>query len=210
MLGLVFMKKIINWIKLNKKDKLFLILFSMFCFLLFSTSMMFFSLCAFFNISKEIVISAYTNLLVFNATIFAPLAAYFFIDNWKDQKNLSFFSKEAKKLWLSLQKTEDYSYIIDRLIDKHNINYYNQHDEFSIFFNKLTNTLNEVHYFIELTDDREVIGEINDSYISCQNIYEIFLENGDFHEQKDKKQRTELIEINEKIRIKLKKYIIIN
>lgn len=205
-----FIKDFINWIKLNKKDKLFLILFSMFCFILFSTSIMFFSLCAFFHISKETVISAYTNLLVFNATIFAPLAAYFFIDNWKDQKNLSFFSKEAKKLWLNLQKTEDYSYTIDRIIDKYNINYYNQHDEFSIFFNKLTKTLNEVHYFIELTDDRKIIGKINDSYISCQNIYESYLENGYFQEQKDKKQRTELIEINKKIRSELKKYIIIN
>ena len=32
------------------------------------------------------IIGAYTNLLVFNATLFTPIAAYFFYDNWKDQR----------------------------------------------------------------------------------------------------------------------------
>lgn len=32
------------------------------------------------------LLGAYTNLLVFNATLFTPIAAYFFYDNWKEQR----------------------------------------------------------------------------------------------------------------------------
>lgn len=205
---MVTMKILKETFRTFKEDHLFWLLFILFIFLWALSTVIFTSFCIVYKLPFKDAIGAYTNLLVFDATIFAPLAAYFFIDNWKEQKNKTFFSMEAKNLWLQLQKTEDYSYILDRLIIDYTIDYYNKLDEFDVFLKQLITTLNSVHYFIELTDDKN-IAEANDKYISIQNKYEEFLRIGKFNKEYDENNRMKLIQINQNIRRLLKEYIII-
>lgn len=64
-------------------------MFALFVFLLLATSIIFWNRYNYYGVNVDAtLIGAYTNLLVFNATIFTPIAAYFFYDNWKEQKKL--------------------------------------------------------------------------------------------------------------------------
>lgn len=70
-------------------DRLFWILFKLFIFIWLASTVVFVFFCYFYNVrGTEGSIGAYMNLLVFDATIFAPIAAYFFYDNWKEQNSL--------------------------------------------------------------------------------------------------------------------------
>ncbi|PPC04604.1 hypothetical protein SOI76_14850 [Acinetobacter pittii] len=67
----------------NLVRKLIVILSS----LIFVTTIIFIAVNVLLGIAVDSgLIGAYTNLLVFNATLFTPIAAYFFYDNWKDQR----------------------------------------------------------------------------------------------------------------------------
>lgn len=71
-----------------KENHLFWLMFVLFFFLWLVSTVIFTAICMSKGISiTEGSLGAYANILVFDATIFAPIAAYFFYDNWKDQKN---------------------------------------------------------------------------------------------------------------------------
>lgn len=42
--------------------------------------------------------AVFSNLLVWSATIFTPIAAYFFYDSWKEQYNHSIYSKQVQEV----------------------------------------------------------------------------------------------------------------
>ncbi|WP_180044486.1 MULTISPECIES: hypothetical protein [unclassified Acinetobacter] len=71
-----------------KENFLFWLMFGVFFILWLTTTGIFIFFCRYYGVyGTEGSIGAYANLLVFDATIFAPIAAYFFYDNWKEQKN---------------------------------------------------------------------------------------------------------------------------
>lgn len=196
-------------LKTYKDDYLFYLLFLIFVFLWLTTTVIFWVACTKNGIKLDAtLIGSYANLLVFIATLFAPIAAYFFIDRWKEEKNKTFFSSEARAVWFTLQETEDFSYKIDLLLEKNKVISYNDFDIFQQFAEQLTFCLNRVHYFHELTDDSE-IGKKNDYYISAQDTYHFMIEGNLFSLDEDQKQRRELIKVNEELRKLLIKHIII-
>lgn len=86
-----------------KENHLFWLMFVLFFFLWLVSTVIFTSICMINKISiTEGSLGAYANILVFDATIFAPIAAYFFYDNWKIQHNAKLYydlgSEVLKKL----------------------------------------------------------------------------------------------------------------
>lgn len=86
-----------NWINFYKEERLFWFLSLIFIFIWFTSTVIFTVFCRIYNINGDDgSIGAYANILVFDATIFAPIAAYFFYDNWKIQAHYKNISDAAK------------------------------------------------------------------------------------------------------------------
>lgn len=84
---------------LFKENYLFWLMFGVFFILWLTTTAIFVFYCNYYDVrGTEGSIGAYANLLVFDATIFAPIAAYFFYDNWKEQKNYELQKELMMKL----------------------------------------------------------------------------------------------------------------
>ena len=123
-----------------KEDKMFWLLFILFFFLWFITTVIFTAFCLVYDIEMDAgSIGAYANFLVFDATIFAPIAAYFFIDNWKNEKQYDLEKEQILKVLDSLikvstdlntikintneiKKVKNEFYYAPNLITKNNIN----------------------------------------------------------------------------------------
>ncbi|MBJ8445919.1 hypothetical protein [Acinetobacter bereziniae] len=96
------MKKLNKIFNTFKEDHLFWLLFLLFIFLWGISTVIFIAFCKVYALPFKDAISPYTNILVFDATIFAPLAAYFFIDNWKKQKQYEIGKQYAENILKTL------------------------------------------------------------------------------------------------------------
>ncbi len=75
--------------KLVKEEFIFWLMFLLFFMIWLISTIIFYSFCITNGIKIDAtLIGSYANILVFNATIFAPIAAYFFYDMWKKQNKL--------------------------------------------------------------------------------------------------------------------------
>lgn len=54
-----------------------------------------------------------TNLLIWSATLYAPVVAYMAFDNWREQTNKQMLANEAKELWKSTKELEKQFLSID-------------------------------------------------------------------------------------------------
>ncbi len=97
---------------LYKENFLFWLMFKVFVFIWLLSTVIFIAFCNYYGVEGDgSSIGAYMNLLVFDATIFAPIAAYFFYDNWKEQHNLT---KKVQKAEMLL---ETYHLITQRFVN---------------------------------------------------------------------------------------------
>lgn len=61
-----------------------------------------------FAIKEKSVAATQANMFVVAATLFAPLAALIFVQDWKTQHNLQLFSQDAKSIWNLLKDERTY------------------------------------------------------------------------------------------------------
>ncbi|MFW6699534.1 hypothetical protein ACODTP_18700 [Acinetobacter pittii] len=61
-----------------------------------------------------------TNLLIWSATLYAPVIAYMAFDNWREQTNKQMLSNEAKELWKVFVELDKYFLHIDENFPKLN------------------------------------------------------------------------------------------
>lgn len=102
------------------------------------------------------------NVFTGGVTLFAPIAAYYLLTDWKEQHNLKIFSEDAQNIW-KMSKNE-------RLIWRDHYNGLNQYQKNAYYLNDCTSFNNlfqrsksesqkvnrDLYQFIELTRDKEL------------------------------------------------------
>lgn len=204
-----------------KENYLFWLMFVLFFFLWLVSTIIFTSICMIKGISiTEGSLGAYANILVFDATIFAPIAAYFFYDNWKAQHNKTVISYEAKEVWsllveLSIE-TLDLDYEYYNLYNKEYLYFYNQsklNKEIEKLKQKTEKYMMRFYHFSELTENEDSMNLFMEFYAIFKD-YKTYLDKiGDNDtvsdiEETESDFRERLCEANKNIRLYLKTFIL--
>lgn len=65
--------------------------------------------------TKEIDGALIANVFTGGVTLFAPIATYYLLNNWKEQHNKTILSHEAKELWHKFKNLEKKTYALDEI-----------------------------------------------------------------------------------------------
>lgn len=103
-----------------------------------------------------------TNLLIWSATLYAPLVAVIILDNWRVQSNKLMLSKEAQEVWKQFVEIDKSSSNIDLIyseIEDHEILKETQDylPAIKALHKKIDNALVDFHYFKEMCKDKNDI-----------------------------------------------------
>lgn len=154
-----------------KENHLFWLMFVLFFFIWLVTTVIFITFCRIYAIhGTEGTIGAYANFLVFDATIFAPIAAYFFYDNWKIQHNKALLSEEAKSVYYLLHKERVCFYELREFIIKRAKNTKDKIVSDDIYLNRNLETITDI-----FNKNRSKIGEF--TILAEDQNFHVYVEN---------------------------------
>ncbi|TCB47338.1 hypothetical protein E0H80_16200 [Acinetobacter sp. ANC 4779] len=173
-----------------------------------------------FAIKENSVAATQANMFVVAATLFAPLAALVFVQDWKTQHNKTTLSKEAKEIWHSLVnlniETDEIDKIYMRSGQIQHLVYFKSVPDLYNATVKLLEKYEErwlsLHYFLELSEDN------NEIYINFYGAIKSYRQFINKIEERDtvgsiepieSELRDELISQNESVRKYLIQYILL-
>lgn len=162
-----------------KENFLFWLMFKVFFFIWLLTTVIFIWFCNYYKVYGDgSSIGAYMNLLVFDATLFAPIAAYFFYDNWKEQHNTKLCSDIAQRIWNKLDLVSSLTHDPSR---KFNRIWEISGDEFNNLKPYMINTMSQLeHTVIEVKSDLKLLGDLleGDAPLKLKSTFKNFTYDG--------------------------------
>lgn len=171
--------------------------------------------------TKEIDGALIANVFTGGVTLFAPIAAYYLLNNWKEEHNKTILSHEAKVLWIIIKNLEKQTYALDEIYLKsgqiQNLVYFKSTPDLNEATFNLINEYNqsylEFNYFTELAKDK--LNNVHQDYYGAIKAYREYMETievnttiGEIYEI-EQELRTNLINENQKIRDYLSNFILI-
>jgi hypothetical protein len=154
-----------NTKSLYKENFLFWLMFKVFAFIWLLSTVIFIAFCNYYDVvGDSSSIGAYMNLLVFDATIFTPIAAYFFYDSWKEQHNAKLCSDIAQRIWGKLDLVSNLTHDPSRKFNKIWEISNNDFANLKPYMLKVMSQLE--HTIIEVKSDLDLLGKLLDEDIS--------------------------------------------
>jgi len=108
-----------------------------------------------------------TNLLIWSATLYAPVVAYMVLDSWREQTNKQMLSNEAKELWkkfVDIDKDSHDIYFhykkIQETADYLELATTEYFKEIKKLQKKIDDSLVDFHYFKELSNNTDDISTL--------------------------------------------------
>lgn len=162
-----------------------------------------------------------TNLLVWSATLFTPISAYFFYDSWKEQHNKTVLSNEAKELWHKFKILENKTYALDEIYLRsgqiQELVYFKSvpdlDKETSDLIAEYDKSYPDLNYFTELANDTN--NNFHQNYYGAIKTYHEYMKGiktnttiGEIHDVEEE-LRNNLIKENQNIRKYLSDFILI-
>lgn len=171
--------------------------------------------------TKEIDGTLIANVFTGGVTLFAPIAAYYLLNNWKEQHNKTILSHEAKELWHKFKSLEKKTYALEEIYLNSGqvqlLAYFKSIPDLNKATFDLINAYDksypEFNYFTELAKDKK--NNLHQNYYGAIKTYREYIENikrdttiGEIYETEEE-LRTNLIDENQKIRDYLSNFILI-
>lgn len=132
--------------------------------------------------TKEIDGALIANVFTGGVTLFAPIAAYYLLNNWKEQHNKTILSHEAKELWHKFKSLEKKTYTLEEIYLKsgqiQNLVYFkstpNLYEATSDLINAYDKSYIEFNYFTELAKDKK--NNVHQNYYGAIKAYREYME----------------------------------